>query len=436
MEVGHIKKSDIEKAADYIDVHAVPREYLLNQYWVVVNNKEYPFKYLLRIADRLSNPGSNGLDFRSTPENRQHITEMELETHYYPGWYNFFNIQDFDFFTEVLDRKYRNGVKADELLGKRILTLFNKTKFWADQLSLEGFEVKKDGLWQISGKFKEYTWARIFRKGQKDRKIFFTVGVSAAKRELVYKIDCQWSQTNKNHALSPAMVNRFNEYMKVSNNLHLGWRSIPDTLIHLYDWDKLILETSNFIESNLSFFDDLVEYVWEKNNPAVPKNQRNELREQNFPGDGFDALPERKALFNGVDKDFLKESQRNKTFGDAGEELVLKFEKEKLIEAGMPGLAALVKKMQDGKGYDILSFFPDEREKHIEVKTTTAGYLKPFPISWNEVEYMKVAKDCYCLYRLYNFDPLNNSADFFLIEKDVIHRLLFRELTYEAFIGK
>jgi len=47
---------------------------------------------------------------------------------------------------------------------------------------------------------------------------------------------------------------------------------------------------------------------------------------------------------------------------------------------------------------------------------------------------MKQPHSDYFLYRVYNFDPVTNSADFFILENNVLEQLLLRELNYEAFI--
>jgi hypothetical protein len=98
---------------------------------------------------------------------------------------------------------------------------------------------------------------------------------------------------------------------------------------------------------------------------------------------------------------------RNRSLGQAGEELVLKFEHERLWRAGVRTLADRIEhvaaKGQDYLGYDILSFETDGRERFIEVKTTRYGALTPFFASRNEVETSERHAEHYHLYRLHKF---------------------------------
>lgn len=127
--------------------------------------------------------------------------------------------------------------------------------------------------------------------------------------------------------------------------------------------------------------------------------------------------------FQGRHVDFAENTSRNKALGLQGEELVLKWEKEALIEAGRPDLAGKVKHTSviegDGAGYDVLSFTPDGKTKYIEVKTTTGGERTPFMLSINELAFSQKESECYVLYRLYNFNRHTNSADCYVLNGDI-----------------
>lgn len=72
--------------------------------------------------------------------------------------------------------------------------------------------------------------------------------------------------------------------------------------------------------------------------------------------------------------DFEEKQKKDAITGSKGEEIVLKFEKEVLINAGRSDLASQVGRKSvedDSLGYDILSFDTNGEEKHIEVKSTT-----------------------------------------------------------------
>ena len=90
--------------------------------------------------------------------------------------------------------------------------------------------------------------------------------------------------------------------------------------------------------------------------------------------------------------------------GLMGQDLVVKFEKEYLESANCSDLAQKVKdvNIDDGnnKGYDILSFFPDGREKYIEVKATTVLQYSPFNMSANELDFMRKKPQNAFVYRV------------------------------------
>jgi hypothetical protein len=106
-------------------------------------------------------------------------------------------------------------------------------------------------------------------------------------------------------------------------------------------------------------------------------------------------------------RNYLEAEARNQSLGRAGEELVVRFEHERLWRAGERRLADRIEHVSrtqgDGLGYDIRSFEVGGRERLIEVKTTRFGALTPFFASRNEVEFSEERQEDYQLYRLFGF---------------------------------
>lgn len=117
--------------------------------------------------------------------------------------------------------------------------------------------------------------------------------------------------------------------------------------------------------------------------------------------------PDRARSFKGVKVDHAAREHACRRLGRSGEELVLAFERQRLLEAGRPDLADSVEHVSrtegDGMGYDILSFTPDEAKKFIEVKTTNFDKTTSFLITDNEVAFSASEPEHYHLYRLYQF---------------------------------
>ena len=104
---------------------------------------------------------------------------------------------------------------------------------------------------------------------------------------------------------------------------------------------------------------------------------------------------------------YLELEARSRSLGCAGEELALRFERERLLRIGESKLASRIRHVSqtegDHLGYDILSFEVDGRERLIEVKTTRFGAWTPFFASRNEVDVSERRDKQYQLYRVFTF---------------------------------
>ena len=104
--------------------------------------------------------------------------------------------------------------------------------------------------------------------------------------------------------------------------------------------------------------------------------------------------------------DFNQLNLKKKTIGTAGELLVLEYENEKLEKAGSKKRAEHVAEtIGDGLGYDIKSYDENDREIHIEVKTTKTNQCDGFFMSKKEIEESQNKDYKYMVYRLYNYNP-------------------------------
>ncbi len=97
----------------------------------------------------------------------------------------------------------------------------------------------------------------------------------------------------------------------------------------------------------------------------------------------------------------------NRALGEAGEKLVLEYEKEYLRLNGRTDLSDNVRWVSkvegNNAGYDILSFDPRGQKKFIEVKTTTGNAATPFFLSRNELQFNQHNAENCCLARIYDF---------------------------------
>ncbi len=112
---------------------------------------------------------------------------------------------------------------------------------------------------------------------------------------------------------------------------------------------------------------------------------------------------------------YLEREQNNRLLGEAGEELIIKYEKWRLINAGKAGLAEKVewvsKEQGDGIGFDILSKNTNSTDRYIEVKTTKLSKETPIYLTKNELSFASTKEKGFFLYRIFNFDT---SPQFFV----------------------
>ena len=107
--------------------------------------------------------------------------------------------------------------------------------------------------------------------------------------------------------------------------------------------------------------------------------------------------------------DYINKARKDAEIGLLGEELVINYEKERLINLDLNEYAEKIRwisKESDSYGYDIESFDVDENGKvysiRIDVKTTASKADTEFFVTKNELEVSKEYKKSYFIYRVYD----------------------------------
>ena len=331
--------------------------------------------------------------------------------------YPFFTQDDFTFFIKLKESKVKvsNINKSDK---ERLKMLFERVTYWANQVCGDQLIVGSDRRWQNSGSIKKYSWARIFEQRDKDKLIYFTVSFEYPGK-LVYKLDCQRSQTMSKH-LSPSQVSKLDYFLLGKG---VSWNEILYESLPNYDWNTLINITQNFIKENLPLYRETIDYVWNESKdlivestgeiqfteqPDIPKKYK-----KIKPYFKFKNIPEK--------IDFEKQHRASQRLGGLGEKFILDWEIRQLKKLKIDKLPV---KVRDGEGYDIKSYDENGEVKFIEVKTTYGSQSTPFYISSNEVEFLKTTPNSF-IYRLYNFKPQEDKGDIFIMTyQDLIKRNL------------
>ena len=431
MKLTLIQREDILRAADELDQSG---ETPWAEYWLTIpeKRKDYPFKYLVRKAYEHASGIVIGSDFFQSSDGYRHYIS---KTFAYPITFkirdniSFFTEADIDYFLQYAGTTYRKDDTASTAAADQLKrTIFAKTNTWARDLNLDGFDIKLDNHWQRRSRFARWSWARIFRKGDTDKKVFFTVGVDSDAQALIYKLHCYYKSENPENALTEDQQKIFD---RIVGHTKARWQEIPASDLAGYDWETLIAQTRNFIEHYIPLYDEVIQAIWNPQTPGMPP--ADSLR-QTSPPKGIGTAPARKkAKFSG-NTDYDQENKQRKETGNAGEDLVIRHEQALLTRYNRPYLAAKVVKVLDCNGYDILSYYPDGQPKFVEVKTTVGSIDRPFFWTDNEYQTMLDNPNSYCIYRLFNYDADSHSADFYTLEGDLSEKVILQPIQYKVFI--
>ncbi|KAF0200260.1 MAG: hypothetical protein FD170_3615 [Bacteroidetes bacterium] len=356
---------------------------------------------------------------------------------------DFFNQDELDFFKKWQYKVYNpNDDEHKNAKNYLMATVWEKTIHLGREIvkRLQGFELDGKKYWSQRGWaenaeganiqaaiVKPYTWVKVFRNTDRGKDIFFTFGIDAypEAEAFIYKIDCQDKRDSK---LSQTQI----ELCKTLVPASARWNEISFEDLVIENWDSLIETCVRFVQEHIERYDAIVEAVW---GAAIsPSLFKNKLIKKDKPKDSYESIPDTKRDFKGVDVDFQAIAKVQKDLGDKGETLVKQREIDFLKEKKLHDKAALVDIVQDGKGFDVYSFDESGNEKFIEVKTTTGNEYSPFYLSENEFHFMRLKKNQYSIYRVYNFDEENNFAMFFELSGDIEKQLIMEPSQYKVLI--
>ena len=151
--------------------------------------------------------------------------------------------------------------------------------------------------------------------------------------------------------------------------------------------------------------------------------------------DEVTAIKEKTRRFIGRKVDWEKLRDRNNEIGDQGEEFVLEFEIDRLVETlslertiATQNVQHLSRLQGDGLGYDISSINDNGSPRYIEVKTTSGNFNQPFFMSENERRFFEVYGDTAFIYRVYNFKKEERHGDVRIISSSE----LFSDFTFDT----
>jgi hypothetical protein len=131
--------------------------------------------------------------------------------------------------------------------------------------------------------------------------------------------------------------------------------------------------------------------------------------------------------------DYAARDESNRKLGRAGEQWVIGYEQQRLMELGHPELFQrldwVADTKGDGAGFDILSFEDQTRHRYIEVKTTNGGVGSSFLVSHNELMFSKEVDNQFYLYRVFQF---REGPRLFTLSGDLTRHVHLKPTDYRA----
>lgn len=148
--------------------------------------------------------------------------------------------------------------------------------------------------------------------------------------------------------------------------------------------------------------------------------------------------PPKKFTFTPRRVNWLEIAKMREGIGEAGEQIVLDYEIQKMKRLNkielIPEIEHSSKVKGDGLGFDIRSFDEQGEEIFIEVKSTSGGLKNDIFFTRNELSVMSQLKEKYYLYRVYNLDIENESAEILIFKgkNDIDEYFKFTQETVRA----
>jgi len=286
--------------------------------------------------------------------------------------------------------------------------IVEKTNVWVDLLTLPmGYVIEHERYWQVAGRFKSFTWAKIYKEDFKDQKIFFSVGVDVQNKKLVIKLDGLRSGT---HKLSNFEIRDF-DYFTQNDKLEIEYDIEKIQSLNL---EALTFITNRFLDLNKATYEQAINLIW--NNIADTSCFSNLLLRvtTKYISDKPNSLDKI------IDKDIAH--------------LIVSYEQYILAHAGKEALTANIKIVNEGDLQLIKSFETDGKPKAILYKTTTGGPKTKFKMSRKEIDYLGDNLHTF-LYHIVEYNTTTNCGKLIIRKGSPTKYAELKSINYEVVIN-
>lgn len=240
--------------------------------------------------------------------------------------------------------------------------IVDTTNEWAQSITLpQGYTIEQERYWQVAGRFKSFTWAKIYKEEYGDKKVFFSVGVDVANKELIVKLDVLRSGT---HKLSNFEIRDFDYFMD-GRELSLSFSSEQIENLNLSD---LTFVANQFIADHQQLYEQVIDFIW---NDTVDCSLFTNRLFKLSQGYRSEVVQTRESI---IDSDIV--------------DLIIEYEQFVLRHAERDDLAKNVKSEYEGNIHLIRSFEIDGKPRTILFIASAGGTTAPFEMSREEIEYL------------------------------------------------
>jgi len=384
----------------------------------LTNNK---YQTLLELHQVFGNPEANdGLTIRLKDFYAQHginwpqeLDNISIEYYIKPVAQieadAFFDVASIEKLSKYAGTRYKASDAFLKDLGNTYADkIVDTTNKWAKSLTLpNGYSIEYERYWQVAGRFKSFTWAKIYKEEYKDKKIFFSVGVDVENKQLVFKLDGLRSGT---HKLSNFEMRDF-DYFTQDKELSITFELNQIATLTL---DSLRFLASHFISDLKETYEQAIDFVW---NDTVDCSL--------FTNKLFKLTSSYRS-----DIEPLKNTIEEVCISD----LIIKHEQYTLNYAGQESMASDITTEKVGHINLIRSFETDGKPKNILFKATTGGTSAKFEMSREEIEYLGDNLHTY-FYHLIEYNSASNSAKLIIRKGSPTQYAKLKSINYTVEIG-
>lgn len=286
--------------------------------------------------------------------------------------------------------------------------IVDKTNKWGESILLpNGYTIELERYWQVAGRFKSFTWAKVYKEEYKDKKIFFSVGVDVQNKVIIIKLDVLRSGT---HKLSNFEIRDF-DYFTDRKELSITYNLDKIEELSL---DELVFITNQFIANTQKTYEQAIDFIWNDIiDCSLFKNKLFKLTTK--------YKSENTLTLNNISKNDIAE-------------LIIEFEKFMLAHAGREALTENIHAEVEEGLHVIKSFETDGKPKTILYKATNGGTNATFEMSREEIEYLGDNLHTF-FYHIVEYNDDTNCGKLIIRKGSPTKYAELKSINYEVVIG-